>query len=214
MPIRHLADADSLALLRFWTERRGAAELPEWSDASQLPVELLPNVAVTHRRPASVFIYAGSEILRRWGGGITGAEVYSEVIRGDHGAYLRSLGTDAMHARKPVFSAASFRLPGDRRAMIARIYAPFSYRGSPEPSVIVGLQIVEGDGDLNLREAVFEDERDRRAVGDPASVAERLAPLRAGRGDGRVDDAPVAAALTLLHGSALITLTRFAPAHR
>ena len=214
MPIRHLADADSLALLRFWTQGRGAADLPEWSDASHLPVELLPNVAVTHRRPESVFIYAGSEILRRWGGGITGADVYSEVIRGDHGAYLRSLGTDAVHARKPVFSTALFGLPGDRRTMIARLYAPFSYRGTPEPSVIAGLQIVEGEGDLNLREAVFEEELDRRAVGDPAAVAERLAPLRAGRRDSSVEDAPVAAALARLHGSALITLTRFAPAHR
>jgi hypothetical protein len=215
MPIRHLADAESLALLRFWTQSRGAADLPEWSDVSQLPVELLPNVAVTHRRPQSVFIYAGSEILRRWGGGITGAEVYSEVIRGEHAAYLRSLGNDAVQARKPVFSAALFSQPGaPARTMIARLYAPFSYRASAEPTVIVGLQIVERETEINLREAVFEEEVDRRAVGDPAGVAERLAPLRAARRDGRVEDTAVTSALARLQGSALITLTRFAAARR
>jgi hypothetical protein len=214
MPIRHLADADALALLRFWTQGRGGADLPEWSDASQLPVALLPNIAVTHRRPESVFIYAGSEILRRWGAGITGADVFREVIGGDHGAYLRSLGADAIQAWKPVFSAAVFRLGDDRQTMIARLYAPFSYRGSPEPNVVVGLQIVEDEAELDLRDAAFVEELDRRLIGDPRAVTEQLEPLRAPRRETRIEDAAVAAALARLHGSALVTLTRFTPAHR
>jgi hypothetical protein len=145
MPIRYLADADCLALLRFWTDSRGPADLPEWVDASRVPVMLLPNIAVTHRRPHSVFIYAGSEVLRRLGGGITGADAYGEVYSAEQAQYLKSLGDDAAHGQRPVFSAATFSIPGaDTFATIGRLYAPFTFRGATEASVIAGLQIVEG----------------------------------------------------------------------
>jgi hypothetical protein len=209
MPIRHLADSDSVALLRFWSDARGDDELPEWTDASRLPVTLLPNIAVTHRQPEPVFIYVGAEALRRLGTGITGAAVYREVYGGEHSHYLRSIGDDVVKYGKPIFSAALFSVPASSEPVtVGRLYAPFRYRRSSRATVIVGLQIIEGARDLKLREAQPVEELDRRLVVYPAAVARQLERLRSTGGDTSARDAAVTEAIATLGGSALVTLGR------
>ena len=206
MPIHLLAEPDAIEFLRFWMERRGAAKLPSWNgDIGQFPERQLANLAVTERRPHSVFRHVGDELLRRWGGLRTGVDIYGEVIRGAHGRYLRSLGDDVMRWRGPVFSAACYRArPEDEPFVVVRIYAPFAEPGSGEPRFIAGLHVVPPmqDAAVDLRGVALEQELDRRFIADPGAVIARIAASGGEGGSARDLDR----ALDALSGSALVML--------
>ena len=224
MPQRLLADPDAISLLRFWHERRGGDPAPRWDgDMSELPVDLLPNVAVTQRRPEAVFLYVGSECLSRWGAGITGARVYEEVVTGPQGRYLRSVGDDALAWQGPVFSAAVLSLGGAATATVGRLYVPFHYRGAAKPDAVIGLQIVPPEHRrIDFRRAVLAEEAVRVLVKDAGAV---LALLEEARRRWRLDagmasraaedarqDADLAAEIHRLTGRSIIRLTPFSGA--
>jgi hypothetical protein len=211
MPIHLLAEPEAIAFLRFWAERRGAAKLPEWDGRlEEFPPELLPSIAITERRPDSVFRHVGADLVRRWSGLEAGVKVYEEAIRGEHGRYLHSLGNDVMTWRGPVFSAACYRFHPDEEAFIVvRIYAPFATPGSGEPRFIAGLQIVpeRQRAVVDLRHSVLEQELDRRFIADTGTV---IARIEASQHDVAGMSATVRdldRALGALSGSALVMLT-------
>ena len=223
MPVRLLADPDAIALLRFWTERRGGDPAPRWGgDMSELPVHLLPNLAATQRRPEAVFLYVGSECLRRWGAGITGARVYEEVATGPQGRYLRSIGDDALAWQAPVFSAAILSLEGGATATVGRLYAPFLYRSAGQPDAVIGLQIVPPEHRrIDFRRAALAEEAVRLLLKDADPV---LAHLEEARRRWRIEtaataaleharqDADLAAVIHRLTGSSIIRLTPYSAA--
>lgn len=169
------AATNVLALLRLWLRIRPDRDLPDWDGAiTSIPVELLSDLAITERRPHSVFRYVGSSALKRWGHGVTLTRVYEDTILGDHGSYLRSLGDDAVRLRTPVLSVVHYRIEGRLIAM-GRIYAPFSYRDSNDARFIMGLQIPDDRDDTpDLRSVILETEVLRLQVADPAALV-RLA---------------------------------------
>ncbi|HUA52884.1 MAG TPA: hypothetical protein VMB81_12020 [Candidatus Sulfotelmatobacter sp.] len=147
------ADPDFLELLQFWEASRAGRALPDWSgDVGVVPRNLLANLIITDRRgPEPVYQYVGAECVRRWGSDPTGKRIYSDVLTGAHGRYIRSLGEESVARRAPIFSTAVYQPDATSVIMTGRLYAPFSYRGSPDPGAMMTLQLFRGS-DTELRQ--------------------------------------------------------------
>lgn len=206
MASRLLVHPDALSLLRFWDETRQGRFLPEWrDDIAHVPVQLLPNLAITEQRPEPGFRYVGSEVLKRWGG-IAGAQGFASVATGALARYLRSMETDAMHTGKPVFSLGELALDDEANpVMMARLYAPFVYRGSAAPRIILGLQLfLDPDrSQVDLRRAAFVDEHERWLVAHPQMIVSRIEEAL-----GRGGPAAARGAVDAMVGSAIVKLAR------
>jgi hypothetical protein len=174
------AEPDFLRLLRYWDESRKGRALPEWDgDLFRIPEELLPNLIVSERRPEPRYRYVGAECERRWGGGAMNGRAVYNVLRGGHGAYVRSLGDEAIARRTPIYSAAIYRL-GDDLIVTGRLFAPFAFDGSEAPQVIMALQLFRGaDRKLDrLGAAGFVDETARQMIVAVPALCDRLDEAR------------------------------------
>jgi hypothetical protein len=102
-----------------------------------------------------------------------------DVLRGGHGAYVRSLGDEAIARRAPIYSAAIYRLDDDLIAT-GRLYAPFTFDGSELPQVIMALQLFRGsDRKLDrLGAAGFVDETLRQMIVAVPALCDRLDQAR------------------------------------
>jgi hypothetical protein len=151
------AEPDFLELLQFWEASRAGRELPDWSgDIGVVPRNLLPNLIVTDRRgPEPVYQYVGAACVKRWGSDPTGKRIYSDVLVGAHGRYIRSLGEESVARRAPVFSAAVYQPDATSVIMTGRLYAPLTYRGSADPQAMMTLQLFRGS-ERELREIGIE----------------------------------------------------------
>lgn len=174
------AAPDFLRLLRFWDESRDGRPLPDWDgDLSRIPVELLPNLVVSERRPEPFYRYVGAECERRWGGKVEGRPVY-QVLAGGHAAYIRSLGDDVVARRAPIFSTAIYRLDDDELMRTGRLFVPFTYAGSAAPQAIMALQLFRGSEETlsRLGQAGFVDEMQRQMIAAAPELCARLDEAR------------------------------------
>jgi hypothetical protein len=173
------AEPDFLRLLHYWDESRKGRPLPDWDgDLFRIPEELLPHLIVSERRPEPLYRYVGAECERRWGSRISGRPIY-DVLRGGHGAHVRSLGDEAIARRAPIYSAAIYRLDDDL-IVTGRLFAPFTFEGSEAPQIIFALQLFRGsDRALDrLGEAGFVDETQRQMIVAVPELCGRLDQAR------------------------------------
>ncbi len=176
------ADPDFLELLQFWDASRGGRALPDWSgDVGVVPAGLLPNLIITDRRgPEPTYQYVGAECVRRWGADPTGQRIYTDVLRGAHGRYIRSLGEQATAERAPIFSTAVYQPDAASVVMTGRLYAPFSQQGSPDCKAMMTLQLFKGSErelrEIGLKGIVHEIRRDR--IDAVPELCARLADAR------------------------------------
>jgi hypothetical protein len=169
MSTHFFAAPDFLEMLQFWDASRGGRVLPDWSgDVAVVPATLLPNVIISDRRGEPTYLYVGSECSRRWGSDPTGQVIFSNVLKGAHRDYIKALGDEAIARRAPIFSAAVYQHDPDGMVMTGRIYAPFTYRGSTEPLMMMTLQLFHGPEavlrKVGLSGIVHEIRRDLIAV--------------------------------------------------
>jgi hypothetical protein len=177
MTTHFFAAPDFLELLQFWDAARQGRALPEWhGDLAAVPAALLPNLVITDR-PDTLYRYVGAEIVRRWGSNPTGRHIYDEVLTGAHRRYIKSLGDETLARRAPIFSAAVFQPDTTSVIMTGRLYAPFTYRGSTEPRILLTLQLFKGSEqklkEVGLHYIVHEIRRDMIAM--VPELCERLA---------------------------------------
>jgi hypothetical protein len=146
MTTHFFAAPDFLELLQFWDASRDGRPLPDWSgDIGVVPAPLLPNLVISDRRSEPfTYLYIGQEVVRRWGSDPTGKAMYDDVLKGAHRDYIKSLGDAAMARRAPIFSAAVYQHDPEGVVMTGRIYAPFTYRGSAGPEMMMTLQLFHG----------------------------------------------------------------------
>src|SRR5215472_14455380 len=138
------ADPDFLELLRFWEASRGGRPLPDWSgDLAVIPRGLLPNLIISDRRAEPVYHYVGQESARRIGSDPTGRPVFAEVLKGAHRRYIQSIGAETLARRAPVLSTAIYQNT-ESLIMTGRLYAPFTYRGSSDPLMLLTVQLFKG----------------------------------------------------------------------
>src|SRR3954468_19265983 len=134
------ADADFLALLRFWETMRGGRALPDWDgDFGVIPRVLLPNLIISDRLAGkATYRYVGATCVRRFGRDPTGERAYGGILRGGHARYLRSLSQQTLARRGPIFSAAVYQPDADLSDMLmtGRLHAPFTLQGSTDPLVL------------------------------------------------------------------------------
>jgi hypothetical protein len=160
------AEPDFLELLQFWDASRGGRSLPDWSgDIGVIPRGLLANLIISDRRPRdAVYHYVGSECVRRWGSDPTGRRLFGDVLTGAHGAYIKSLGDQAMELRTPIFSIAVYQPDVASMIMTGRLYTPFSYRGSTDTAMMMTLQLFKGSErelrEIGIKGIVHEIRRD------------------------------------------------------
>src|SRR5258708_8267831 len=139
------ADPTFLEMLQFWDASRGGRALPDWSgDLAVIPRDLLPHLIASDRRGEPTYLYVGAECIRRWGSDPTGRRAYGDVLLGAHARYLQSVSNEALTRRAPVFSAAVYQPDTANMLMTGRLHAPFSYRGSAEPVMMMTLQLFKG----------------------------------------------------------------------
>jgi hypothetical protein len=176
------ADRDFLELLRFWEASRGGQPLPDWSgDIAVIPRSLLPNLIISDRRAEPVYHYVGEVSARRFGSDPTGQLVFTDVLQGTHRRYIWSIGAEALARRTPVFSTAIYQDAEDM-VVTGRLYAPFTYRGSSAPLMLLTVQLFKGAEttlyEIGRRGTVHEIRRDMIAL-----VPDLLARLEAARRD-------------------------------
>jgi hypothetical protein len=176
------ADPELVGLLRYWDAARAGRALPEWrGDVGALPPDLLPNLIVADFRGEPTYRYMGVECARLWGGNPTGRRIFTDVLRGAQGRYLRSLADEMFARRAPVFSAAVYQASSVGVVMTGRVMTPFTWNGSAEPCFLLTVQLFKGlEPDLRAISvsggAVHELRRD--LITDAAELCARLEAAR------------------------------------
>jgi hypothetical protein len=181
MTSHFFAAPDFLELLQFWDASRGGRPVPDWSgDIAVIPATLLPNMTISDRRAEPTYRYVGPEVVRRWGSDPTGKRIHREVLAGAHSAYIRSLADETMARRAPIFSAAVYQPDAATTIMTGRLFAPLTYQGSPEPCMMLTLQLFQDSKQLlqEIGPRGFVHEIRRDLIAAVPAVCARLVDAR------------------------------------
>ena len=132
-----------LALLRYWTSKRGTAALPARQDIDPLEMgpPLLPSLLLADlldRGTRVRFRLVGTAVVKRLGFDPTG-KFLDDAVKGGFGEQLATLNRLVYCNRTPLYSEIALHWGGHRRLEIEQLVLPLS-QGGPDPAIaLIGL---------------------------------------------------------------------------
>jgi hypothetical protein len=139
------ASPNFLTLLRFWDGARAGRAVPDWDgDLAAIPANLLPRTVIVERSgEALTYRYLGTYNKNQFGRDPTGTTI-AETLSPEYAAYLADLTAAALAGATPVFSCSVLHRDNLVKRT-GRLVAPFTFRGSPSPSVVMSAHLEAGD---------------------------------------------------------------------